>query len=130
MMMWTPEHHSRHHGAAAVASYSLVHSSVYNYSDNSADESPASSSAAAAASVTMDDWQQRHGDSEVHHMDSDRDWNRQRTAAQTSVPVSRHRLDSEELCLICGDRASGYHYNALSCEGCKGNTTQRNIQLM
>lgn len=27
----------------------------------------------------------------------------------------------EETCLICGDRASGYHYNALSCEGCKGN---------
>ena len=27
----------------------------------------------------------------------------------------------EELCRICGDRASGYHYNALSCEGCKGN---------
>ena len=26
----------------------------------------------------------------------------------------------EELCLICGDRASGYHYNALACEGCKG----------
>lgn len=26
----------------------------------------------------------------------------------------------EELCRICGDRASGYHYNALSCEGCKG----------
>ncbi|KAH9492466.1 hypothetical protein Btru_029169 [Bulinus truncatus] len=26
----------------------------------------------------------------------------------------------EELCKICGDRASGYHYNALSCEGCKG----------
>jgi ecdysone receptor len=26
----------------------------------------------------------------------------------------------EELCLICGDKASGYHYNALSCEGCKG----------
>ena len=29
----------------------------------------------------------------------------------------------EELCLICGDRASGYHYNALSCEGCKGKVT-------
>jgi len=27
---------------------------------------------------------------------------------------------SEELCLVCGDRASGYHYNARSCEGCKG----------
>lgn len=29
----------------------------------------------------------------------------------------------EELCRICGDRASGYHYNALSCEGCKGQDT-------
>ncbi|XP_050545380.1 ecdysone receptor-like isoform X2 [Daktulosphaira vitifoliae] len=26
----------------------------------------------------------------------------------------------EELCLVCGDRSSGYHYNALTCEGCKG----------
>ncbi|XP_018017941.1 ecdysone receptor isoform X3 [Hyalella azteca] len=26
----------------------------------------------------------------------------------------------EDLCLVCGDRASGYHYNALTCEGCKG----------
>jgi len=29
----------------------------------------------------------------------------------------------EELCLVCGDRASGYHYNALTCEGCKGMVT-------
>ena len=27
---------------------------------------------------------------------------------------------SGEACTICGDKASGYHYNALSCEGCKG----------
>ncbi|XP_049731529.1 bile acid receptor-like [Elephas maximus indicus] len=26
----------------------------------------------------------------------------------------------EELCAVCGDKASGYHYNALTCEGCKG----------
>ena len=26
----------------------------------------------------------------------------------------------EDLCLVCSDRASGYHYNALTCEGCKG----------
>ncbi|MFT7802205.1 bile acid receptor-like [Arapaima gigas] len=25
-----------------------------------------------------------------------------------------------ELCVVCGDKASGYHYNALTCEGCKG----------
>nr|XP_045614021.1 ecdysone receptor-like isoform X13 [Procambarus clarkii] len=32
-------------------------------------------------------------------------------------PIPRQ---AEELCLVCGDRASGYHYNALTCEGCKG----------
>uniref|UniRef100_A0A8C6MVA2 Nuclear receptor subfamily 1, group H, member 5 n=1 Tax=Mus spicilegus TaxID=10103 RepID=A0A8C6MVA2_MUSSI len=26
----------------------------------------------------------------------------------------------DELCMVCGDKASGYHYNALTCEGCKG----------
>lgn len=30
----------------------------------------------------------------------------------------------EELCVVCGDKASGYHYNALTCEGCKGNETR------
>ena len=25
-----------------------------------------------------------------------------------------------EICLVCGDKASGFHYNALTCEGCKG----------
>ena len=30
----------------------------------------------------------------------------------------------EELCLVCGDRASGYHYNALTCEGCKGTSSK------
>uniref|UniRef100_A0A665X0K3 Nuclear receptor subfamily 1, group H, member 5 n=1 Tax=Echeneis naucrates TaxID=173247 RepID=A0A665X0K3_ECHNA len=27
---------------------------------------------------------------------------------------------ADELCVVCGDKASGYHYNALTCEGCKG----------
>uniref|UniRef100_H3BDW7 Nuclear receptor subfamily 1 group H member 4 n=1 Tax=Latimeria chalumnae TaxID=7897 RepID=H3BDW7_LATCH len=29
------------------------------------------------------------------------------------------RVKGEELCVVCGDKASGYHYNALTCEGCK-----------
>ena len=26
---------------------------------------------------------------------------------------------------MCGDRASGYHYNALTCEGCKGESRRQ-----
>lgn len=46
---------------------------------------------------------------------------------------SRHlsqagRVKGEELCVVCGDKASGYHYNALTCEGCKGETSNRKQQ--
>uniref|UniRef100_A0AC34QGU2 Nuclear receptor domain-containing protein n=1 Tax=Panagrolaimus sp. JU765 TaxID=591449 RepID=A0AC34QGU2_9BILA len=39
-------------------------------------------------------------------------------------------MNKPELCVICGDKSSGFHYQALSCEGCKGffrRTIQRNI---
>ncbi|OAF71600.1 Nuclear receptor subfamily 1 group A member 1 [Intoshia linei] len=43
---------------------------------------------------------------------------------QPFITMQKKKKDSknfdEEVCLVCGDRASGYHYNALSCEGCKG----------
>ncbi|XP_070320008.1 bile acid receptor-like isoform X2 [Odocoileus virginianus] len=29
-------------------------------------------------------------------------------------------MGQEEHCVICGDKTSGYHYNALTCEVCKG----------
>ncbi|XP_061844602.1 bile acid receptor isoform X3 [Colius striatus] len=37
---------------------------------------------------------------------------------------STGRMKGEELCVVCGDKASGYHYNALTCEGCKGLLTE------
>lgn len=39
------------------------------------------------------------------------------------------RVKGEELCVVCGDKASGYHYNALTCEGCKGEIQNHNILI-
>lgn len=47
-----------------------------------------------------------------------------RESRRNRGPSSRQQ---EELCLVCGDRASGYHYNALTCEGCKGYSTDDNV---
>ncbi|KAF1390806.1 hypothetical protein PFLUV_G00061860 [Perca fluviatilis] len=39
---------------------------------------------------------------------------------RTRVGSGGKSRGQEELCVVCGDKASGYHYNALTCEGCKG----------
>ncbi|XP_054844270.1 bile acid receptor isoform X1 [Eublepharis macularius] len=41
-------------------------------------------------------------------------------AKKSRMGPSSGRVKGEELCVVCGDKASGYHYNALTCEGCKG----------
>lgn len=28
-------------------------------------------------------------------------------------------LDKDEPCVVCGDKATGYHYRCITCEGCK-----------
>ncbi|NXJ86203.1 VDR protein, partial [Trogon melanurus] len=43
-------------------------------------------------------------------------------AASTSLPDPAGELDrnAPRICGVCGDRATGFHFNAMTCEGCKG----------
>ncbi|XP_017568958.1 nuclear receptor subfamily 1 group I member 2 isoform X1 [Pygocentrus nattereri] len=41
----------------------------------------------------------------------------------SEVEVFREELDEDDdpkVCQVCGDKATGYHFNAMTCEGCKG----------
>ncbi|XP_010725114.1 vitamin D3 receptor isoform X2 [Meleagris gallopavo] len=43
-------------------------------------------------------------------------------AASTSLPDPAGEFDRNvpRICGVCGDRATGFHFNAMTCEGCKG----------
>lgn len=36
------------------------------------------------------------------------------------MPLSSPDDDEFKICVVCNDRATGYHFNAMTCEGCKG----------
>ncbi|KAB0799295.1 hypothetical protein PPYR_07175 [Photinus pyralis] len=40
------------------------------------------------------------------------------SASQGDLPDTKYGI--EELCPVCGDKVSGYHYGLLTCESCKG----------
>ncbi|KAM5124910.1 nuclear receptor subfamily 1 group I member 2-like, partial [Mantella aurantiaca] len=48
-------------------------------------------------------------------------------------PVTGDDEDGEpKICRACGDKATGYHFNAMTCEGCKGffrRAMKRNLRL-
>jgi len=118
LIMWTSEYDDHQSTTRTPCS------STFSYADTSTrcqrtDELPPSSSTAAmmdSLCISADDWQQQQQTSCVSAADDVA-----LVCGTHTSSVSSHRPDTEELCLICGDRASGYHYNVLSCEGCKGN---------
>uniref|UniRef100_A0A673XXJ3 Nuclear receptor subfamily 1, group H, member 3 n=1 Tax=Salmo trutta TaxID=8032 RepID=A0A673XXJ3_SALTR len=46
------------------------------------------------------------------------DWSKHQPVKRKKGPAPK--MLGNEVCSVCGDKASGFHYNVLSCEGCKG----------
>ncbi|XP_061825275.1 bile acid receptor isoform X1 [Nerophis lumbriciformis] len=76
-----------------------------------------------------EEWYSHTGLYELRKTTPEDSYNGDREEVSAVVPAvckrTRHmtqagRIKGEELCVVCGDKASGYHYNALTCEGCKG----------
>uniref|UniRef100_H0WTB6 Nuclear receptor subfamily 1 group I member 2 n=1 Tax=Otolemur garnettii TaxID=30611 RepID=H0WTB6_OTOGA len=46
--------------------------------------------------------------------------------------IRKEEDGSLQICRVCGDKATGYHFNVMTCEGCKGffrRTVKRNARL-
>ncbi|NWU93790.1 NR1I3 protein, partial [Upupa epops] len=44
------------------------------------------------------------------------------SSPQLQDPIGEEDVEpgEEKVCAVCGDRASGYHFHVMTCEGCKG----------
>lgn len=42
------------------------------------------------------------------------------TSGDTGLDEEEEDDGKPKICRVCGDRATGYHFNAMTCEGCKG----------
>nr|XP_054509773.1 nuclear receptor subfamily 1 group I member 3 [Agelaius phoeniceus] len=43
-----------------------------------------------------------------------------RSGVSLPSPPGDTEPDGDKVCAVCGDRANGYHFHVMSCEGCKG----------
>ncbi|EJD76140.1 ecdysone receptor isoform A [Loa loa] len=104
--------------AAAVQRFHQIHSAVHGNTHCTTIALPIS----GAQQQQQQQQQQTHGENE-YRIKKRPSSSSCPTVRSPSLPSSSgmvvHSV-TEELCLVCGDKASGYHYNALTCEGCKG----------
>lgn len=55
-----------------------------------------------------------------HPNNNNNNYHQHRNSASSSRPAGEMKDVIEELCPVCGDKVSGYHYGLLTCESCKG----------